>query len=127
MLVTAVAAWLLVSTSFWTGAARTLGAGDLLGGVGQLFVGLAAAVAAIASWLNGRKAKDSSAEAAKALGAANGTTVLALLHEIKGFEEYQHGRNHDLLNAIARLEVATPLLIQTLERLIGRLDETEKK
>jgi hypothetical protein len=89
--------------------------------------------------VNGRKAKDNSAsakvnaaEAAKALGPANGTTVLELLHrldatldEIKAFEDYQHGRNHDLLTVLSRIDGSTALLLKVIEKLLAHLDTEE--
>lgn len=109
-------------------------AGDSkLADVGQLLVGVAAVVAAVAGLTNGRRlthVQRKAASAAKAtsnlsaaVGAPNGTSVLDLLHEIKAFEEYQHGRNHDVLAALAVLRAATPTLIEAIDRLIARLDQ----
>lgn len=103
-------------------------AGETASGVGQFFVGLAALFAAAGSWMNNRKigrgidaVKEGAAKAddvAKAVGPANGTTVLELLKQIKAFEEYQHGRNHDVINHLEKLVLAVPLLTALAEQLI---------
>lgn len=138
-MVTAAILWTLVSAAYGSSALRVMtGSGDPLSGLGDFLVGLAAAIAAISSWLNSRKAKanaadakDSSAAAAQALGPANGITVLELLHrnqavldEIKRFEEYQHGRNHDVLNELTQLKLAIPLVRDVGQRLLDKLKET---
>jgi hypothetical protein len=131
---------LLVGGTLAVNAVESFDLGDTLTGFGQLFLGLAATVAAVASLVNNRRIGDAkvkageaaqlatvasqhSASAAAALGPANGHTVLELLAEIRDFEEYQHGRNHDILNELTHLKASTPMLLDAVERLIAKLRE----
>lgn len=77
-------------------------------------------------------AKVLSAEAVVSLGPSNGADVLTslsqigtVLAEIKTFEEYQHGRNHDILNALTVIRAAVPMLLTSLERLVEILERRE--
>lgn len=131
MVTAAAAGWLIVSVAY---SARAVNAGDKLSGLGDLLVGVAAAVAAVSGWWNSRKAKANSAEAVRSLGAPNGTTVIELLHriddlltEIRTFENYQHGRNHDVLNRLTTLSATVPVLQELAERLLTRLKETPRE
>lgn len=146
---------LLVGMSLEAAALKSLDLGNTLTGIGQALLGIAAAIAAVASLLNGRGIKDaktkagvaaelatvsaensaaaasSSAAAAATLGPVNGHTVLELLNEIHvllarvtTFEEYQHSRNHDILNAVAALAGSVPTLLAAVEQLIDKLKES---
>lgn len=143
---------LMVGVALEVNALIAIGAGDTLIGVGQLLLGVAAVVASGASLVtvvaNNRKI-DRSIEAvevgtqktvavAAAVGTPDGTTIvevldelhklLAAMHEllerIIGFEEYQHVRNHDVLNHLTALRSSVPVLAGAAERLLTRLKET---
>lgn len=148
--VAAVAAWLV-------GVALVGGIdGDSIAGIGQVLIGLAAVIAALAGLRNGQrirdvsvKAKDASdkaetaavhasdaasnsAAAVRTLGPENGKTLreildqqTAVLHEIQGFEKYQHGRNHEVLGELAVLKATTPTLLRAVEMLIEKLNSLE--
>ena len=45
----------------------------------------------------------------------NGETLAELLHHLVALTEYQHTRNHDILNELSKLNMAVPLLIEKLE------------
>lgn len=55
---------------------------------------------ATAANLQATEAKDIVAEVNESVGPRNGSTVRDLLYEIKTFQEYQHNRNHDIMNLL---------------------------
>lgn len=122
-MVTAAVLWSVVSAASFAAiagkATGTTGASD----VGNLFVGIAAMVAAVSAWWNSRKSN-------KALGPPNGSTVQQrqeriedVLIELHALFEYQRVRNHDVLNHLTALRSSTPLVIDVCERLLAKLRE----
>lgn len=123
--------------------------GDSVAGWGQVLIGVAAVIAALAGLRNGSRIKAAEVKAdvaavkadaaaahaetaavtgagvAESIGPANGANVLQLLHEIKSFESYQHQRNHDLLRALSELSLGMPVVMALAERLLAKLNETE--
>lgn len=45
-------------------------------------------------------ATDIAAEVSESVGPKNGATIRDLLQEIRDFQEYQHKRNHDMINML---------------------------
>lgn len=138
---------LIAVAAFAVGAVLVGGIdGNTVAGFGQVLIGLAAVIAALAGLRNGQriKAADAKAEVAavsasdaaaysatavRTLGPENGKTLRAVLDqqssvlsEIKGFEEYQHQRNHDILAGLTRIDMSMPVLVHVLEKLLARLD-----
>lgn len=84
-------------------------------------VAMIGAVSSICSgwfaYLASRRAKHSrqaSEQAVRAIGPRDGETISALLWRIAEFEEYQHDRNHDILNVLQRVILQNDLVMRAL-------------
>lgn len=123
-MVAAAVLWSVVAAaSFAAIAGKATGTTGDPSGLGDLFVGIAAMVAAVSAWWNSRKSN-------KALGPPNGSTVQQrqeriedVLIELHALFEYQRVRNHDVLNHLTALRSSTPLVIDVCERLLAKLRE----
>lgn len=153
MVTAAALLWAAIGAAFLHAAID----GSTIAGWGQVLIGIAAVIAAMAGLFNGRRikavegkadvaagkagvaaehaadaAKDS-ATAVRTLGPENGKTLQQLLHEthnavvrIEGFEEYQHDRNHKIINAISELGLSQHVIVAVCERLLDKLNEEQE-
>jgi len=142
-MLTAAVLWSVVSAWSAANALDRMSTGDTLQGLGELFVGLAALVAAVMSGRAqraSRKAESHSAVAAKVLGPPNGRTVQeqlsdneAVLTRIDAEHAYQQDRNHKIMNGVGAIRGSMPVLLlaverntEATERLLDRLNNKEK-